>query len=386
MRHGIRLTKFLIIFNVFFKMRRIVRLFSRIKYRFLLLLTFLRHYRNYINGTTFYPEKERKSKYEIFIDFVRHIIKYGELEESYFVLGIDVKGVNFDDYLTYNQYVIRRDKLNLTQPVNYVCLLRNKSLFAIVGEKWGMPVLSDLAQIENGEIKGLEGFTLRGLIEHYHHLFVKPIDGRKGEGIMGIDQENGRMLLNGVETTLSEVECRLQQLSNNKVLIVQKRIQQHPAIASFHAKSVNTLRVVTINHLYSSDPNDVVLVGAELRVGCGDSFTDNISAGGIKIGVNEDGLLQKYGFFRLPFGTKTTIHPDSKLAFENYPLPYYNETIHKCKLFHSMLKDIHLIGWDIAITEDGPVFIEGNDSCGTDFQVFNGPMKQYYDRYLPEKK
>ena len=30
--------------------------------------------------------------------------------------------------------------------------------------------------------------------------------------------------------------------------------------------------------------------------------------------------------------------------------------------FHSMLKDIHSIGWDIAIGENGPIFIEGNDN------------------------
>jgi hypothetical protein len=30
--------------------------------------------------------------------------------------------------------------------------------------------------------------------------------------------------------------------------------------------------------------------------------------------------------------------------------------------FHGHLKQIHSIGWDIAITKDGPCFIEGNDN------------------------
>lgn len=30
--------------------------------------------------------------------------------------------------------------------------------------------------------------------------------------------------------------------------------------------------------------------------------------------------------------------------------------------FHTFLPSIHSIGWDIAITKDGPCFVEGNDN------------------------
>jgi hypothetical protein len=38
------------------------------------------------------------------------------------------------------------------------------------------------------------------------------------------------------------------------------------------------------------------------------------------------------------------------------------ESLETVKRFHNYFKDIHSIGWDIAITEDGPVIIEGNDN------------------------
>jgi hypothetical protein len=33
--------------------------------------------------------------------------------------------------------------------------------------------------------------------------------------------------------------------------------------------------------------------------------------------------------------------------------------------FHADLPGLHSIGWDIALTEGGPVFIEGNQEWGT---------------------
>lgn len=359
---------------------RILSFYSRIR----LACFFLRHKSKYIDEESFYPEKEHKTNREITKDYLSHILKYGEIDESYFALGIDLKGVNYDDYISYGQYMIRRDKLNLTQPVNYVCLLRNKSLFSTIGICWGFPVVKDIAKYSKGSISDTKLYTsLEELIIDRKHVFIKPIDAKKGEGIFSIDMMGEEIIVNGNIEQRDSLIKQLNDLSEKREYIIQDKVMQHQAVSALHKESVNTLRVVTINHLHSSSPGDVVYVGAELRVGCGTNRTDNISAGGIKIGVNEDGKLQKFGFYRKPYGTKTTQHPDSKIVFENYQIPYFVEAVEMCKSFHARIKEIHLIGWDVAITENGPLFIEGNDSCGTDFQVMNGPMKDFYLKYLP---
>ena len=44
---------------------------------------------------------------------------------------------------------------------------------------------------------------------------------------------------------------------------------------------------------------------------------------------------------------------------------------------HEKLSSIRVIGWDIAITSDGPVFIEGNDNPEiSGLQTVNGGLKQ----------
>lgn len=373
------------------KTKGFLGLLRRIKRTARLLLSFFIHNKRYLGEKSFYPEKERKSKRQICKDFVWHILKYGEIDYTYFVLGIDVKGTDYRDYVSYHQFMVRRDRLNMirrdrrdnAEPANYSCILRDKSLFSILGDYWGMPVVKDLAKIENKKMSESEYYSIEDLLKANPHVFVKPIDGQKGENVYSMDFVNNVLFLNGEHSSFLEVKSMIENISQSHAMLIQKRIIQHPDVMALHKASVNTIRVVTINHRHSSNPEDVILVGSELRVGCGGNHTDNVSAGGIKIGVCEDGTLSEYGFYDKEHGTKTSAHPDSGIVFRGYKLPFYNESIQLCKEFHSRLKEIHLIGWDIAITEDGPIFIEGNESCGTDFQVMFGPMREFYDKYLP---
>ena len=53
-------------------------------------------------------------------------------------------------------------------------------------------------------------------------------------------------------------------------------------------------------------------------------------------------------------------HPDNSIVFEGFEIPFFKEAVEMSKDLHSKLYRVHSIGWDIAITQNGPVFIEGN--------------------------
>lgn len=374
--------------------KQIYDFLARICPRTTRLIYFLLHYKLYIDERSFYPEKVHKTKFQIFKEFVSYILKDGDIDHTYFVLGLDVKGTNYRDYISYHQFMVRRDRLNMirrdrqdnAEPANYSCILRDKSLFSIYANYWKFPVVSDLAKIVNSRITESEYTSMEDLLKANPHVFIKPIDGQKGEDVYGVDFIEDKLYINGKNSSMSEFMSIISKVSAAHSLLFQRKVIQHPRIMALHEKSVNTLRVVTINHLHSIHSEDVILVGSELRVGCGGNHTDNVSAGGIKIGVNNDGTLTEFGFYDKKHGTKTTAHPDTGIVFGGYLVPYYNESVQLCKEFHAKLKEIHLIGWDIAITEEGPILIEGNESCGTDFQVMFGPMKKFYDMYLPYRE
>lgn len=353
-------------------------------YRLKLLIHFIFNYKRYINKSSYYPEKVLKSQNQILWDFILHIIRYGEIDESYFDLGLDIKERSYKDFLSYNQYMIRRNNLNLTKPFSYVCILRNKSIFSTLGTCWGFPVVQDLAKLSNGQLIESKYKNIIELLKENSHIFIKPIDSKKGQEIHEVHYINNKIIINEKIVEEEFFQSFIANLSNKFELLIQNKLIQHADVSKIYEKSVNTLRIVTINNTHSPDANNVYLLGVELRLGAKGNVTDNISAGGIKIGVDSRGKLCKYGFYNHKYGTKTTYHPDTNIVFEGYQLPFYEDAIKLCKTFHAKLKEIHLIGWDVALTVNGPIFIEGNDDCGTDFQVLYGPMKDIYDKYLPQ--
>ena len=97
----------------------------------------------------------------------------------------------------------------------------------------------------------------------------------------------------------------------------------------------------------------------------------------------KNGKLKKYGFYKPGKGTKTAFHPNSNLFFEDYLLPYWQEILNSAIKFHEKLRGLHSIGWDVAITENGPVFIEGNDNWELSLmQACNGGLNNTFEDFF----
>ena len=111
----------------------------------------------------------------------------------------------------------------------------------------------------------------------------------------------------------------------------------------------------------TAEDENVIAFRAGVRMGREGSHVDNWAKGGVFVGIDMDtGKLLKTGFIKPPYGTTVTQHPDNGLVFEGFEIPFFNEAVKMAKALHSKLYRIHSVGWDIAITPDGPVFIEGN--------------------------
>lgn len=178
------------------------------------------------------------------------------------------------------------------------------------------------------------------------------------------------LIVNGLPKTYGDF---IQSLGD-VVYIVQKRLVQHQILGALHPTSVNTLRIVTIKNKKGA----VKHLSTVLRIGTGGSHVDNWAVGGLCVGVGEDGKLGQYGFYKPGFGTMTNVHPDSGINFRDVTVPYYKEALELCMQFHSQLK-IDSIGWDVAITPDGPAIIEGNDNWEISLmQICNGPLWQKF--------
>lgn len=182
-----------------------------------------------------------------------------------------------------------------------------------------------------------------------NNIFMKPMDGIQGKGCYRIN-------INDLDNKEKTEELFKNILSSN--YIVQDTIKQHPAIDRINPYSINTIRVDT----FIKQDGTVEILSALMRFGRKGSVVDNASSSGgffIPLDLKKQ-ELQGFGRQFLNMGSKRIYkHPDTKIELAGYKIPYIEEVKQLVKQTALLLGD-RLTGWDIALTPDGPIVIEGN--------------------------
>ena len=198
-------------------------------------------------------------------------------------------------------------------------------------------------------------------------LFIKPIGGRGGRGAERWDCVGPSIFAapDGRQITGAQLLQRLVERSRETPLIVQPRMRPHPDLEPLTAGALPTLRVLTC--LNEGDEPEVM--AAMIRTSFGASRTvDNLHAGGIgalvdvnsgRIGKASNlGADARLGWF--------SEHPDSGAQIEGAVVPYWELVKSAAVAAHRRFADRVVIGWDVAVLDDGPIFIEGNGNPDLD--------------------
>jgi len=337
---------------------------------------------SYYSNVSFYPEEKRKTSFQVFCDQVAYILRYGEVDDKYFINGMDRKDFP-TKYNTLPHAVFKRvrDRLNvhpgLAEGYNYIMALKDKFYFNqfLTAIGFSTPTLRLLIDGGRMHVPGVAVWQpLTAIQDLTIDGCLKDIGGAQGKGVYSLKVEDGRIWLGSEEVDFAFF---LDYCKRGK-LIVQDRIIQHPKVSRLNESSVNTLRIVTVYH-----EGEVEVFGSFFRIGAVNSFTDNISRGGSLVEVDlKTGKLGKYGFILYPAMAlkKHEVHPGTSIVYEDYEIPFYQEAINTAMEIHRFFYHVHSIGWDIAITEKGPCFIEGNDSWMIPFQGATIGLKADFER------
>lgn len=342
------------------------------------------HKNAFLTSKSYFEEiGERKSTWVILWEQLLNILRYGYLNDFYFLYGFDRKGFrNQKEYVDYALFRRKREVLNHQVENNHIVVLRDKLLFGLSAECYCIPTPHNIGYLANGKFINLDSKLekpFEGLLELPDgEYFVKSYNGECADGVYKIDINNGTLFVEGKEINHLDFQKKL----GNKGYLVQKKIDaQHPAISRIYPNSINTIRLVTV---YDGKCKKAKEFAAVLRVGANGHSVDNWAAGGLSIGVDiKTGRLSKYGFYKPGKGTKSDNHPNTGAFFDGIELPYWTESLELAMSFHEKLGDIHSIGWDIAITKDGPIFIEGNDNWELSLmQACNGGLKGEFEEFF----
>lgn len=188
------------------------------------------------------------------------------------------------------------------------------------------------------------------------NVFIKPIAGMKGRGCYRIQLDD----LIDIEKINKIYEVLIKGHS-----IIQEVIVQHDDINKINPYSINTIRMDT----YINEEGHVEVLSALMRFGRKGSVVDNTASGGFIIYLDlETGRLGKYGMHFLDISNKTVYHhPDTKTKLDNFQIPLVSESVELVKYAALALGD-NLVGWDVGLTPDGPILIEGNHNYGLNMQ------------------
>lgn len=181
---------------------------------------------------------------------------------------------------------------------------------------------------------------LNRILENKTHskAIIKPLSSTKGHGIF----------------IVSDIEEEKKLIQDSFPCVIEDVIEQAPSMAIFHPQSINTIRFVTY-----FDGEKMHRIFAIIRIGRGGSHIDNTSAGGISAVVDVDnGCIITNGKRR--HGETYANHPDSGVPFRGYQIERWQELITMLESLVRVIPQIKFVGWDLALTNNGWVVVEGN--------------------------
>ncbi len=213
---------------------------------------------------------------------------------------------------------------------------------------------------------------LEGFIRKHGKVIFKPNYGLQGSGIFAFTADE-------IKEHLTE---KLAEIAEEPYLCEQYLIQ-HPKLAEMNPGSVNTMRIVTL-----CDGHTVKMVFGSLRTGVGDNVCDNMSSGGVGTVLDmETGISITPGIdFK---NNHYFYHPVSGIKMIGFEIPFWDEVkamVTECAL---RVPKAAILGWDIAITENGPCIIEVNShpSAGKAAQIATGrPQGEEIINYINENR
>ena len=194
-------------------------------------------------------------------------------------------------------------------------------------------------------------------LKNKQNIIVKPVDQACGRNVEKINAEN-----------ITKIKTLYDSLIEKEQFLVEDCIIQHPQMAKIYGGSVNTLRIVTV-----TKNNKVNIMFRSIRMGNSGNVVDNFNHGGLFTTIDEDGIIRKPAVDKK--GNVYNKHPYTGTDIIGFEIPLFNAAIEYVKKMAISIPKVGYVGWDIAITEDGPVVVEANPFPGHDIYQSRIHMK-----------
>ncbi len=260
-------------------------------------------------------------------------------------------GSGLQDYLNFGFYEKKHAQRKNYVSVSYL----DKTITRLSNIKWS-PYISNKTNFHknygqytrrdffdpDGGYEAFEGFLSRNPVFIY-----KPQIGQCGDGVAKI-----------VTAEISDKKAFYNEAIEKKACL-EELVVQHPDWEALCPGCVNTMRIIT-----GAAKGQSWLLFAATRVGSGKGVADNFHMGGSAVLIDmETGKLTGNGIDKK---LNEHTHSATGILYDGYQVPYWEEIKALCLEAALVNDQIHFVGWDVAVTPDGPLLIEGNRGSGFD--------------------
>lgn len=267
-------------------------------------------------------------KRDMFKNFLKYKIGYTDYFKSDY---INLTTKQKEDFVTSRNFFNILAYLN---PREYRIVTKDKLIFNQIFKDY---IKRDFIDIRTSSEEDIKKF-----IKGKKHVFAKPNTDFGGHNIEKITVKD--------ITDLKEFKNKLIQ---NKQYLLEDEIIQNKEVNKINPNAVNTFRIIT---LYKN--GKVHVLANSFRI----SLDENpaIQCWDAYMRLNEDGTPACK--FVDDAGKIFDTHPLTGFDFNTIKkIPYVKESYEMVKQAALLIPEIRYIGWDVAITEKGPVVIEGNE-------------------------
>lgn len=196
-------------------------------------------------------------------------------------------------------------------------------------------------------------------------VFFKTSNGAHGDGAFVAFRSEGNVwLVKGESYRIEELyKLALSWLSEGSSYLIQSLVKPHEGLLSIMpGGALGTVRIMT--YLDGDEARAFLPV---LRIPANGNVTDNFSLGllgnlvaPIDLYSGEVGIAKFSKRRDWPDIIDTIIHPDTGELIAGKMLPFWNETVELVLDAQRKTRQLPTLGWDVAITDDGPLIVEAN--------------------------
>lgn len=320
-------------------------------------------------------KKSGKSLLWIILDFIKLKRKYKISKLEYSNYKLHSADNNFrETFLPFDEAMYYWNILN---PREYACLARNKYLSNCLLKRLDIPT-ADIIAYYNPTLAAIGteyAYDYNSLVhilkqKKVKNFVVKPAeDSAHGQGVFVCYNLKFDDAGECVIELYGGKNIKLRDILSSSPLLFESLIEQNAQMMSFNSTSVNTMRIMTA--LYPD--NKVGLIAAFLKIGRKGSDVDNAGSGGnvdCGIDIRSGKLYNPVQFNSWDDVVNISQHPDTGIQLSETFIKDWGKIIAQVKDFQARIPFLKVIGWDVALTDNGPVIVEINNRWDTTGQLF----------------